>query len=979
MLFLFSAVVCSSQSVAQTLPLDYQLPLAKNYSVENGLSQVTVMDITQDKDGYIWLATQSGIDRFDGYDFIHYGQSDDQTEGLSSSFVYAIEVDPTTGDLWVGTLNGLNVMRAKTRRFEQFTLPNEIDDNDKTIHSIHIDSSGSIFVGTQKGLYAKYKGEAEFARLSPQSEIITVEDIAEHEDRLFIASSIGLYSLNKTNRRFSLVLLEEQNVESVFIDNQSNIWIGTVGDGLYRAQIVNGEFSNIVNLSANEGFTNSIINDIYQVQDNAIWVATTNGLSVFPDPNQLDFVTFFESSTNSKDALQSHIHSLFSTNNGLVFIGTNGNGVGVIDQNKTMFKRFYLDNNQHHFSIAPKENDVNWLVAETGVWQLNPDKSVIGPLVDEAKNQKSNKVKSVAYDKSSRTLWIATRLGLARYKEGDEYIEPVDLKNKEIYTLELSPTGIWVGTTKHGLYFYDYEKQSTTMHFNTPMVIDIVYSSEQELIVATTNGLFLINPKSRQVRVITEDNNNPTGIAHNVITWVSKVSDSSYYVGLHAHGLMQMELDGFQSEPVFTQLFADSELSFSSIGAVVEDKKGLLWISTETGIARGDLKTQQLDYFGHNDGTNESGYYIGASAVNSDGKILFVGDQGLTYFYPESISKNEEMPSLEITKIGKLSSEDNYGASVSSNEYSSFDNVILHPEDLLLSIDFAALEYGSPESIEYAYRLIGFDDRWQNLDSRNRTITYTNLDPGSYQLEIKSTNRYGLWSDKPRVLEIDVLPPWWQTPIAIVIIGALTFLLLFVIFRWRTYALHKRSEVLLQSVKDKTQELQLANERLKVLTTLDPLTEVYNRRGFTENLLREFSRYKREQIPFSIVLIDIDFFKKVNDNYGHESGDIVLKEIADVLRHSTRSYDMLARWGGEEFIALLPNTKLPEAIFIANKYREVIAEHVFKVKQGEIRITLTAGAACIEEHMNADDCISQADKLLYEGKSMGRNQVLPML
>ncbi|MEQ3652772.1 MAG: GGDEF domain-containing protein, partial [Glaciecola sp.] len=162
-------------------------------------------------------------------------------------------------------------------------------------------------------------------------------------------------------------------------------------------------------------------------------------------------------------------------------------------------------------------------------------------------------------------------------------------------------------------------------------------------------------------------------------------------------------------------------------------------------------------------------------------------------------------------------------------------------------------------------------------------------------------------------------------------------------------------------------------------TTLDPLTEVYNRRGFTENLSREFSRYQREQVPFSIILIDIDFFKKVNDNYGHESGDIVLKEIADVLRQSTRSYDMLARWGGEEFIALLPNTKLPEAILLANKYRETIAEHVFAVKQGETSITLTAGVACIEEHKSADDCISQADKLLYEGKNMGRNQVLPML
>jgi diguanylate cyclase (GGDEF)-like protein len=228
-------------------------------------------------------------------------------------------------------------------------------------------------------------------------------------------------------------------------------------------------------------------------------------------------------------------------------------------------------------------------------------------------------------------------------------------------------------------------------------------------------------------------------------------------------------------------------------------------------------------------------------------------------------------------------------------------------------------------------------------------------------------------------MPILVAPPWWQTPLAIILFGISFLIIAFLIFRWRTYALHKRSVMLYKTVQEKTIELQRANEQLTLLTTLDPLTQVYNRRGFTDAIGKEFSKYKRNNELFSIILLDIDFFKCINDNYGHEAGDMVLVKFASLLQKSARNYDVIARWGGEEFIVLLPNTQLKDAINIANKYRELVQKNEFRVSNAILRVSLTAGVANIENSISIDECIKRADSLLYEGKSLGRDQVLPML
>jgi diguanylate cyclase (GGDEF)-like protein len=676
--------------------------------------------------------------------------------------------------------------------------------------------------------------------------------------------------------------------------------------------------------------------------------------------------------------------SLFNTNADLIMFGTSTAGFGVIDLNATMFHKLNLGREKSSYFITKQADDTLWLSTKTGVLKVNPDYSIEGPWHHREISESLNKMRSIVFDDDNQLLWVASGLGLGAIKLGSDVIENVAFEDAYIYSTQVGPSGnLWVGTRNQGLNIWNLDNNEIIKNYDIPMALHILSISKEEVWVATIGGLYFINPTTSELRKFVNEKGNENSIVHDVVTWVSQRDKNSFYVGTQGHGLHLLELDSSSKEAKFSPLFSNDRLSNSSIGAVVEDKNGVLWMSSEKYIYRANPETGDVDVFDENDGVNTAGYYIGAFAVKNDGTIFFVGDAGVTYFNPEKIKKSNTIPNLQFTRVAILNSEDSHGIEAKfgsvRNLADSVTKVVLSPDDILLSIEFAALEFGSPQSIEYAYRLIGFDDRWQYLDSKNRTVTYTNLDAGSYIFEVKSTNRYGIWSEKPQRMPIVVTPPWWRTTFATLVFALVFLLFIFVVYRWRTYALHSRSKMLYKSVQEKTIELQRANEQLTLLTTLDPLTQVYNRRGFTDAVGKEFSKYRRSKQVFSVILIDIDFFKKINDEYGHEAGDQVLIRVASLLQECTRDYDILARWGGEEFIVLLPNTRLKDAISIANKYRETIRGENFKVAEHSIRVSLTAGVANIEDFESIDECIKRADSLLYEGKNLGRDQVLPML
>ncbi|MEZ4693959.1 MAG: diguanylate cyclase [Aliarcobacter sp.] len=188
-------------------------------------------------------------------------------------------------------------------------------------------------------------------------------------------------------------------------------------------------------------------------------------------------------------------------------------------------------------------------------------------------------------------------------------------------------------------------------------------------------------------------------------------------------------------------------------------------------------------------------------------------------------------------------------------------------------------------------------------------------------------------------------------------------------------SIYKYQNSLEEQVKERTKELIDKNQELLKLSITDKLTEIYNRAKLDKTLQEEFNRSKRYKTEFSVILIDIDFFKKVNDTFGHQIGDDVLKESAQVLKNSIRLTDVLGRWGGEEFLIISPQTNLEGAVKIAEHINNAIKLYKFKTYPN--KVTMSIGVASYFEDMSKiEEIVLNADKSLYKAKENGRDRVV---
>lgn len=196
--------------------------------------------------------------------------------------------------------------------------------------------------------------------------------------------------------------------------------------------------------------------------------------------------------------------------------------------------------------------------------------------------------------------------------------------------------------------------------------------------------------------------------------------------------------------------------------------------------------------------------------------------------------------------------------------------------------------------------------------------------------------------------------------------------------------LQKDIDYLVQLTRQSGLTIQRANVYAEVLkyATMDALTGLNNRRQFELRLKQEVSNSKRNLTPLCCIMLDVDYFKKVNDTYGHAAGDCVLKSVSDLIKSEIREYDIACRYGGEEFFIILPQTKLPEATLVAHRLRKVIEESKMDISEAGvegvsyIKVTSSLGVCEYNKDMSVNEFAQKADKALYEAKETGRNRVI---
>jgi len=1027
-LLLVAALPCASTTTNAAPGHPDQLRF-RRYGAEQGLKSLSVRCLTQDRLGFLWLGTFSGLIRFDGEHFVTFTHDPEVTSSLSDDAVKVI-LEDSQGRFWVGTSDGgLNLFDRVTRTFTAYRAdpkdPKALGDDSVT--SLLERSNGELWVGTgDGGLCVLNEDGAGFECFRHEDQdpssisSNSVSGVAEASSgKLWVSTfDAGLNLFDPDRRTFTHFRNDAEDDRSlgsdrlncILSDSEDEIWLGTYGHGLLRLDR-NGEM--IRHYQADPADHRSIqsrgVKALLEDNTGLIWVATWGGgIAIFD--READ--RFFRHPSNPDDrwsVSDDRVLQLLEDNLGQMWVGTI-NGLNVHDPRSRLFSglrhepgnadslvednvQSVLEDSQGRIWIGTYSEGISRWDPETGDF-LN-----FSHVPGDETSLANNGIWALEEDQKGH-IWVGTSRGLHRYDpEIEGFVryqknqqDPAPFSGNNILSVLSDNDGmLWLGTWNQGLNLFDPET-GTCEHFlpepDNPKALppggiwSLLEDDHGRIWVATgSGGLARFDRKTREFQRFVHDPTNPRSISDDNVRTLFEDSKGRFWIGTGSGLDLWDEKAGS-----FRRINLSPEPS--SVAGIAEEKTGTLWLATTQGLARFEVWSRKHIWYDEADGLQGDQFTTGAAYRGKTGTLYFGGPGGLTFFNPITVGENNEVPPVVLTDFLLLNRPVPVGeGSPLTRDIVFTDHIVLDHTDYSFSFEFAALNLRQPEKNHYSHILEGIDPDWVLTDPVYRRITYTGIRPGTYTFRVKASNDDGYWNEEGARVTVEVLPPWWQTTWFRVVAVSILLLAAYSIFRWRTVALNHRNQLLAGLVAERTAQLEQSNQKLEEAALADPLTGLRNRRflaqhidGDIDKILRDAVHSTGSESDFIFLLIDIDHFKAVNDRYGHDAGDRVLKQFATTLEEVCRSSDFILRWGGEEFLVVARFTHRGTAFETAERIRTTIAAKVFDLGEGRsLRMSCSIGVASFPFVVNKSDALSWeqvvsiADQGLYAAKVSGRN------
>lgn len=991
-------------ALSRPLPLsaDVGSPLVERVADDGNILNGIVTALAQDRQGFVWIGTQYGLLRYDGYHFRKFTVRPTNTKSPGGIFVRRLWVAPD-GRLWVGTnSDGAVVFDPRSEHFTRFTPAT----NDATrpasgrVDAFAGDGQGGVWIGSNDGLYHWSPGSKNLDQQGLHADQSgTLGDahvrslLLDANKTLWAGTWDGLHRLPFGGRHFQRVgaasakhdPLAKQEIWALIQDAAGRIWWGSRTLGAGWVDPASGRIHTLP-LGTADGIGYAWISGFSQTRDGALWIATYGGGIDVVDPATQRVTQRFRHQASVDSTLASNtIGALLVDRSGLMWIGNWGAGLDRVNTNNHAFRilRHVPDDPRSLslddvFSLLPLDDGRIWVGTDgNGIDVLDLRTGVVGGIRPDPKNPHGLADGHViALAKSADgTIWVGTRqAGLLSYDRASRRFTrwPVMGGNAhaQVQHLLVAPDGhLWIGTNG-GLLELD-PKTGKTRGFTTRETPKVAFTGsvnpmartpDGTLWVGTDNGLYALPSGHEHLVTILSEAGRKDSLLHNDVNGLAVDKKGTLWVAT-AGGID--ELSGWDGRTArFESLNARLGQPPGPLASnLVLDDRGWLW---DVGVAI-DLDTGEITQFSRADGFDIGGGWIGAYAKLPDGRLLFGGPHGVLIVDPDAFEPWRYQPPVVISSL-RIDGKPRPAAAV--------DHLTLSPSVRGFSVEFAALDFSDPSTLQYAYRLDGFEPDWSKVSAERRIATFTNLDPGRYTLRVKATNRVSRWSPHQLALVVNVEPTFHQTLWFRTLMILLALLGLYAIYLVRIRQLDARARHLENLVRERTTSLADANAELAKLARTDALTQLPNRRAFLETAKAEIERMQRSGRPLSIVLGDIDRFKNINDQYGHESGDDVLQAVASILRNAIRAQDAVARWGGEEMIILLPETNPESASAVAEKCRRAVEAADVPSGNTMLHVTMTFGVSHVHRDESIEQCIRRADEALYTGKNTGRNKVV---
>jgi diguanylate cyclase (GGDEF)-like protein len=921
----------------------------RNFGVAEGLNNLAVRQIYQDHVGFIWVSTENGIFRYDGERFEEFGKA----QGLPATSGAAFG-DAPDGSLLVGGSFGLYHLAGA--RFEKFAVPF------KTVswgQGIQSDGKGHTYIGTDSGLMELYSepGKDQFdVRAFPRANGTSGPNV----DGILLDGDVVWYGcgheLCRMDDKGTRVLARESGLPDRVLleirrDGRGNLWVRAQNQGMFELPLGQTKF-----LEPDLPVAPSAIGGVPAIDDGGrILLPSPDGLLIHGEQGWQKI--------DRSSGLRGTVYASFEDRQHSLWIGLEGRGLAQWQGYREW----------ESYSVASG-------LASDIVYEILP--------------------------RADGSLWVATEGGLlrgARRQSGIEWTRVAGLSGFPVHSLQTGPSGdLWIGTETRGAARMD-ARTGRVQWFGEGQGLlgkaayTLRFDREQRLWAATDAGLFMARAPYRKFSRIAELP--PTRF------WaVAEGTDGTMWAGGDG-GLFEYAAGSWKN---YTRADGLSNLEVLSLGA---GANGTMWIGYRYGggidrihpTARGaaiDKSVQrpgtdglvyflEFDAFGRLwagtergvdvwDGSHWSHYDSGdglawddcnlnAFAEEADGTVWIGTSGGLSRFKPLPHNSFEAPLDVVFTRLAIG------GVDVSGLHNPSFD---IHSSSLVAR--YSALNAARQDAVVFRYQLEGANSTW--VETTQRELQFAQLAPGTYQLNIEARRSDGVWSAQKAEFPFEILTPWYKTWWFVLACGLIPLSVIVGVLRLRMLGAQKRERELLRVVEEKTADLRQANNDLQRLSSTDPLTGLANRRVFDRALERECARLQRVGVSVSLLILDVDHFKSLNDSAGHQRGDEYLILLgAELTRIARRTTDIAARCGGEEFALILPGTSAMDAARIAESVRSAIASlklpHAASPTAAILTVSVGVATATPEWPDTPAELVAAADSALYAAKRGGRNRV----
>lgn len=960
----------------------------------NTLSSGVVWDIFEDSRGNLWVATDVGINRFDRETggWTHFVPSE---SSLGGAFARVIKED-IHGTLWVGFMGGLGRFNRENQEFDMFFVgpggPNTL--SSPNIRSMYTGIDNNIWLGVEGGGLNRFDIETEqIERYSPDEQWgaaagLTVLGLHQTRDGIVWAGTDnGLGRLDPEKGQFTGYPGESPEANSlrngyvgpIAEDAKGNLWIGA-SSGLYY---LNRETQQLDAHAADPSRPRNLeYNDVRSLHldiNGGLWVGYFPSGVSYLDRTSALFSTYRHDPNNSNSLSQGSVLSLQQNDDGKLLLGTDGGGLNIFDPDNETFTHYTNDPNALNslsanavLTISPASGDKWWVGTWFGGLNLFDPNAETFEYYRASKPGPADNVWAVLED-SRDTLWMGTiGAGLSRY----------DWDTRSFF---------WYGPAVNA--------NST---FPSQVVWSIYEDHSGDIWIGSSDGLARYLPETDSFITYTSQQQEPNSIGANVVNDIAQDKQNRLWLATRGGGL-----SGYDRETdSFHRVRQSDGLPSNVVMSVVPDELGNLWLGTANGISRYTPNTNEVLNYSYKNGLQGSEFNIGAGLKLHNGKLAFGGTQGFTIFDPSDFDTLESAPPVEIVNFEIFNQPVEPGVKNSplNKTISHTDAITLTHKQSVFSFTYVALSYSDPARNDYAYKLEGFEDKWNYVGNR-RIATYTNLDAGRYTFRVKAANSQGVWNETGRHIKLTILPPPWKTLWAYVLYAVLIAFIIYVFLlaqqrkinyqRNISHELEQKVTERTEALQQKNQQLQQAYKQLEEISLSDPLTGLNNRRYLQKLLPMDVASVQRkssgddspEKQPditgqdLVFLLLDVDHFKSVNDEYGHAAGDNLLVQISDLLTRISRDSDFLVRWGGEEFLLVSRFVHRDEALLMAERIREAVAEYPFKLDDGQtLHKTCSIGYASFPfisgdpQALSWEQVVDTADRALYIAKRSGRNR-----